>query len=89
MVRGPGPGLVARPVPAAIGPFPMTLRIWHPAMADIRVPTASIFRQINPESVRRERVIEVRNALNLDARCKLNSNLASGCEAGKAQDERG
>src|SRR5437899_9408783 len=59
VIASPRPRLIARPVPAAIGPDPMPVTVRPPRHGQVRwTPTASVVTHFDPRAVRSKRFIK-------------------------------
>lgn len=68
MITGPGPRLVAIPIPTGIGPFPGSDGVRLPTDFNISwVPAASVRTDVHPCAVRRQRLIKIGGGVDLDA----------------------
>lgn len=67
VVRCPGPWLIADPIPAAIGPFPMAFAVGPPTNFDInRVPASAIGADTHPFPVGCQWFVKIVLGTNLD-----------------------
>ena len=68
MVTSPSPGFIAHPIPANVGPFPMTRGIRPPPGSHPRMPATAIGTDFHPGAVGRKWLIKVCCALDFDPR---------------------
>lgn len=68
MITGPGPGIVARPIPTAVGPFPRTVAIGTPTHGHVWMPATPVTADIHPLAIRRKRCGKIGRAVDLNAR---------------------